>query len=63
MWQEIIVGILVVASALFIGKRIWKSFKRAGAGNSDCGCGCSNCSLGGDSTTDCRPGGGQGDGN
>ncbi|MBI4963818.1 MAG: FeoB-associated Cys-rich membrane protein [Desulfomonile tiedjei] len=55
MWQEIIVGLLVIAAALFIGKRFWKNFKGAGTPGSDCGCGCSGCSQGGEPNAECQP--------
>ncbi len=53
MWQEIIVGLLVAASAIFIGKRFWNNFKGVRTGSTTCGCGCSTCDQGFASTSDC----------
>ena len=46
MWQEIAVGLLVAASAIFIGKRFWNIFRAARTGSTNCGCGCSGCEQG-----------------
>ncbi len=53
MWQEIAVGLLVAASAFFIGKRFWNSFRAAQTGSTNCGCGCSGCEQGLSSPSDC----------
>ncbi|MGO9570193.1 MAG: FeoB-associated Cys-rich membrane protein [Desulfomonilaceae bacterium] len=53
MWQEIAVGLMVAASAFFIGKRFWNSFKGVRTGGANCGCGCSGCDQGFNSTSDC----------
>ncbi len=52
MWQEITVGLLVAASAFFIGKRFWNSFKGVRT-SSTCGCGCSGCGEGFTGQSDC----------
>jgi hypothetical protein len=57
MWQEIAVGLLVVASVFFIGKRFWNSFRAARTGSADCGCGCSACAQGFNSPSDCSTAG------
>ncbi len=54
MWQEIIVVLLVIAAALFMGKRFWNSFKGAGSRNVDCGCGCSSCPQSGGLPPGCQ---------
>lgn len=61
MWQEIVVGVIVVIAAIFVARRIWKSFSGLKSGSTDsCGCGCSNCSSGSPSSPDCPgPGSGQ----
>lgn len=46
MWQEIAVGLMVAASAFFIGMRFWNSFRAARTGSTACGCGCSGCEQG-----------------
>jgi hypothetical protein len=43
MWQEIIVGLIIVAAILFIGIRFWKSVTAAKSGDVCCSCGCSDC--------------------
>jgi FeoB-associated Cys-rich membrane protein len=53
MWQEIAVGLMVAASAFFIGRRFWNSFRAARTGSTDCGCGCSGCEQGLNSQSDC----------
>jgi len=57
MWQEIAVGILVAASAFFIGKRFWNSFRSARTGSTNCGCGCSGCEQSSNSPSDCATAG------
>jgi hypothetical protein len=59
MWQEIIVVLLVIVAALFIGKRFRNIFKGAGTRDSDCGCGCSSCPQGKGLSSECEPGGEQ----
>jgi len=57
MWQEIAVGLLVAASAFFIGKRFWNSFKGVRTGSANCRCGCSTCEQGFNSPSDCATAG------
>lgn len=40
MWQEIIVALLVAVSGVYIGRRLYKSFKAGAAGENPCGCDC-----------------------
>jgi hypothetical protein len=53
MWQEIAVGLLVAASAFFICKRLWNSFRAARNGITKCGCGCSVCEQNLNPPSDC----------
>jgi len=55
MWQEIIVGIIIAASAIFIGVRIWNSATSAKRGEVSCSCGCSSCAETRTSGEQCRP--------
>jgi hypothetical protein len=57
MWQEIAVGLLVAASAIFIGKRFWNIFRAAQTGSTNCGCGCSGCEQVSNSPSDCATAG------
>ena len=43
MWQEIIVGLIIVAALFFIGVRFWKSMTASKSGGVCCSCGCSDC--------------------
>lgn len=54
MWQEILVFLIVLAAAIFVGKRFWNSFKGLRTGDKTaCGCDCSKCSEGEPSLPDC----------
>jgi hypothetical protein len=53
MWQEILVAIIVLIAAIFVGKRFWNNFRGLKTGDSaSCGCDCSNCSAGRPSSVD-----------
>jgi hypothetical protein len=54
MWQEIIVGLIIVAALLFIGIRFWKSMKAAKGSDVCCACGCSDCGEATTSGEQCR---------
>ena len=43
MWQQIIVGLIVVAAVLFVAIRFWKSMTAAKRSDVCCSCGCSDC--------------------
>lgn len=43
MWQELIVGCLVVLAAAFLGREYWNNLKRAAQGDANCSCGCAGC--------------------
>ncbi len=45
--QTIIVALIIIAAALYVGRVFLKGFKKQG----DCACGCTSCSLA-DSCTD-----------
>jgi hypothetical protein len=53
MWQEIVVGLLVAVSAVFIIRRFWNSFRSYKTNESSCSCGCTACSVGAVGT-DCQ---------
>lgn len=54
MWQEIIVGLLVAASAVFIVRRFWKSFTSYKRNEPACSCDCSRCGAA-DTKMTCEP--------
>jgi hypothetical protein len=43
MWQEMTVGLLVAAAALFLGIRLRRNVTAARTGKSACDCQCSEC--------------------
>jgi hypothetical protein len=43
MWQEIAVGIVVAASALYVGWRIFKIYRTVQKEEVTCSCDCSQC--------------------
>ena len=43
MWQEIVVGLVVAACALYVGWRIWNIFRIAQKEDVACSCDCSQC--------------------
>ncbi|MBU4278668.1 MAG: FeoB-associated Cys-rich membrane protein [Proteobacteria bacterium] len=40
MWQGIIVGVVVLLAALWVGRRLWRTMRSAQDQNAGCGCGC-----------------------
>lgn len=48
MWQEIVVGLVVAASALYVGWRIRNIFRIAQREDATCSCDCSQCGQKGD---------------
>ncbi|MEW6136899.1 MAG: FeoB-associated Cys-rich membrane protein [Thermodesulfobacteriota bacterium] len=54
MWQEIVVGLIVVAAAILIGRRFWKMFAGKNGSQVSCSCGCTHCEGAGGGTTNCR---------
>lgn len=55
MWQEIIVGLVIAAAALFMGIRFWKSMTAARRGDVCDSCGCSSCTGASASGEPCHP--------
>ena len=51
MWQSIIVVLLVLAAAAYVGRRLWRTLRpaRTDAPGCDAGCGCSATSAGAES--------------
>ncbi|MBI5238623.1 MAG: FeoB-associated Cys-rich membrane protein [Deltaproteobacteria bacterium] len=53
MWQEIIVGLVVAVSAIFVVRRFWKNFTRLRDDAApSCGC-CSSCGQAPRTGSDC----------
>lgn len=45
MWENLIIGLVIIAAAVYLGRRAWKQWRAAltpGKGIS-CGCSCSGC--------------------
>ena len=40
MWQGIIVGVVVVVAALWVGRRLYRTMRSAKDQSAGCGCGC-----------------------
>ncbi|HTY23209.1 MAG TPA: FeoB-associated Cys-rich membrane protein [Desulfomonilaceae bacterium] len=53
MWQEIIVGLIVLAAIIFVVIRVWKSFTAARRGDVCASCDCSACAEKGVSGEQC----------
>jgi hypothetical protein len=43
MWQEIVVGLVVTASAVYAGSRVLRIFRTAKDAGVSCQCDCSQC--------------------
>jgi hypothetical protein len=53
MWQEIVVGLIVILAVGLIGRRFWKSYLSAGSDRIVCSCGCKACCQGSGELVDC----------
>lgn len=57
MWQEIIVGLIVIVAAFFVVRRLSRHFRGIHSGETNCSsCDCKRCGCDEGSASDCETG-------